>query len=137
MMKNKKIKLTFGTLLVAYMFTYAFVSAVNAQQLYMYVDTQGELQTETAETPTEAIVDADNRMHDSGVMLLGTGGAVDFEEPYTDAGDVLGAYDTDNEVYLYVDAYGNLQSEVAGTPVDAINEADNRKYDSGVMVVTE
>lgn len=39
--------------------------------------------------------------------------------------------------YEYVDIYGNIRTEVASTPTEAINQAELRDPDSGVMLVEE
>lgn len=136
MMKTKKLFGTFALFMAA--FTLGATSF--AEEVYLYVDTFGEVQTEVADNPTEAILEAENIDENSGVMEVtsqtelttGTNVTLD-EETYT----VSSAYDPSSEVYAYVDVNGNIQTEVAGTPTEAIVEADARAYDSGVMVISE
>lgn len=100
-------------------------------ETYLYVDTSGELQTETAATPTEAIIEASDRAPHSGVMLVGAA----VTTPTTQTTPEL--YDSDAEVYAYVAIDGDLELQVAQTPQQAIIFADDRAPHSGVIVVGE
>ena len=75
----------------------------------------------TADTPMEAMNEATDIKYNSGVIMA--------EELYGQGG---AAVSTESEAYLYVDEDGNLD-EAANTPLEAISEADDIMYNSGVI----
>lgn len=100
------------------------------EEVYLYVSSDNELEAQIADTPTEAINEADDRKYNSGV--------------WNPEGTVLGASvdvttgtNSGEQLYGYIDANGVLRFESADTPTEAINDADNRKYNSGVIVAEE
>lgn len=95
-------------------------------QTYQYVDTSGNVRVETATSAEVAIATAPNRASDSGVMEVTDHEAVAVVEK-----------DRDSEAYAYVMANGEISVQVAETPNEAIVEAEDRKYDSGVMMVAK
>lgn len=103
----------------------AFVGVALADEVYTYVDVNGNLQTEVADGPFEAIADAEDIAPHSGVILTSELGDDDV---------MLG---NGQEVYGYVDIYGNLQTELASTPQEALLEADNKMPHTGVILMSE
>lgn len=89
---------------------------------YLYVNTEGNLAVETAATPTEAILTAENIMHNSGVIE-----ADEFAAPVSNS---------EGNVYAYVDVTGSLRFETADNPDTAIVNAENRAANSGVLLVS-
>ena len=100
-------------------------SAVLADTTYLYVNTTGEVKTVMADNADEALMNATDRDPNSGVML-----ARQYENPVP---NTTTATNGDDDEYLYVDEDGNLAAEDADTPAEAINEADDIKYNSGVI----
>lgn len=92
-------------------------------QPYYYVNTAGEIRVESAETPTEAIVEAPARAPHSGVME-----AMDAEA------SVITPVDADSETYTYVDVNGGLSLQVAESAQEALVLAEDRMPNSGVML---
>ena len=97
-------------------------SAVIADTSYYYVTADNELAMVTADTPMEAMNEATDIKYNSGVIMA--------EELYGQGG---AAVSTESEAYLYVDEDGNLDAEAANTPMEAISEADDIMYNSGVI----
>ena len=91
-----------------------------ADEVYWYVDVNGNLRTEVADNPTQAIATAENIHPNSGVMLT--------------SAQVAGAsISTGDNTYWYVDVNGNLRTEVAASPSAAIAGAENIHPNSGVV----
>jgi len=101
-----------------------------ADTVYLYVDNTGSLRSQVADTPMQAIAEAENRDPHSGVIPaanmtgdanLAIGGGGFFSD------------DSTLKEYLYVDIYGSLRSEFAHTPSQAIAQAELRATHSGVI----
>ncbi len=101
-------------------------TTVSAQQAYQYVNTSGNVQTIIAESPTQAILLAENRTSASGVILLGGVGGGDPINPLGENG----AY-----FYQFVNTSGNIGSMNASSPTEALNTALNLAQYSGVIYV--
>lgn len=126
-MKNSKK--TFSLIIAALMLAGLGAGAALAQEeLYLYVATDGDLQPEVAETPAEAIATADDIALHSGVILA---------EQAAAAIPLVTLADADFETYLYVDVHGGIQTEDAATPAQAMNQAEDRDPNSGVMLIEE
>lgn len=96
------------------------------ENTYLYISNTGEQMTEVADNPQEAILEAENRDPNSGVLLI---------DVTPDILDTMA--DDEEEAYMYVDIYGNFRQEVAETPTEAILEAEGRDPNSGVILQTE
>lgn len=125
-MKDKLLLGFFVLALVGFGLYSVDLAYAEDENAYLYVDIYGNLQTEVAKTPTEAIIDAENRTEHSGVVIV---------DQTPDTSDTLS--DNEEETYAYIDIYGNLRTEVAETPTKAIIEAENRAEHSGVVLVSE
>jgi hypothetical protein len=95
-------------------------------QPYGYVTTDGSVEVEVANDPSEAIVSAPERLTSSGVVEVNEAEAV-----------ALASVDNDTEIYAYVSASGSIGVTVAETPEEAIVHAENRMFNSGVVLVME
>ena len=91
---------------------------------YEYVDINGNVRVETAETAAEAILSAPQIAPHSGVMRVSENVAVK-----------LSSLDKDTEVYAYVSNSGKIEFQVAESPMEAIELAPNRSENSGVILV--
>ncbi len=125
-MKTKTFGVTVASLAVvllgaAYSSNVAFAEGENT---YMYVNTSGNVMTEVATNPAEALREAENIAPHSGVILIDNNPSV-----------AAVAVDNQDEMYGYVDINGNLQTEVAETPREAINEAERIAPHSGVILI--
>jgi hypothetical protein len=95
-------------------------------QTYAYINQDGELRVEEANTPAEAIRDAYRRAPNSGVMEISEKNATSIVPA-----------DVDTETYAYVSTSGALKIQVAETPQEAIADAPDRAPDSGVMLISK
>lgn len=100
------------------------ISPAYADEVYLYVDTSGSLSTEIADSPQEAINDAENIAMHSGVMVV--------EEAEA---SLLSVLDDEEQTYLYVDVSGTMQTVVAESPQAAIMEASDIAPNSGVLLL--
>lgn len=105
------------------------------EEVYFYVNETGQLETEVAATPTEAINTPSDIKHNSGVILA---------EEYYDLLAASDPFDSDTNntadgenLYAYIATDGDMEYIAADTPTEAINGADNIKYNSGVQLVNE
>lgn len=101
-------------------------SGLVSAQTYAYINQDGQLRVEEANTPEEAIRDAYRRAPHSGVMEISGARA---------AGVVRA--DVDTETYAYVSTSGELKTQVAETPEEAIADAPDRAPNSGVMLIAK
>ncbi|MEX1014227.1 MAG: hypothetical protein WDZ80_03650 [Candidatus Paceibacterota bacterium] len=105
------------------LFVTLMFSNIAFAETYTYVNTSGDLQNIEASSPTEAINNATNRETDSGVMTASFNSGIVYG---------ISTY-TGSNVYWYVNTSDNLQTIIANSPTEAINNATNIKHDSGVM----
>jgi hypothetical protein len=107
-------------------------ATVTADTTYYYVNADGELRAEVADSPQQAIAQAENIKDNSGVIE-----ADELDEEMSDnmdsMDDMNADMDSESDSFLYVDEDGNLESEDADTPAEALSEADDIKDNSGVI----
>ena len=119
--------------------------AVFAQESYLYVNTDENLKSVAAETPTEAIEKPADIKSDSGVILSASFDALsegsvlginDTAEPI-DLAPMQVVQNTSQELYAFVNTEGGMSYITSEDPTTALDEADNIKSDSGVLLVVE
>ena len=107
-----------------------------ADEAYLYVNTENELQTSYADTPTEAIVEPTNIMHNSGVVLAEKFN--DMESASTDYPTASESIiDGSGELYAYIATEGDMQFITAANPMKAIEIAPGIASNSGVQLIVE
>lgn len=130
-----------AVLLLALAIFTGVAAVVFAQENYLYVNTEENLKMVAADTPTEAIDTPADIKSNSGVILSASYEALS-------QGSVLGVSDTmepivnvqtssSQELYAFVNTDGEMDYINSEDPMKAIEDAENIKSDSGVMLVVE
>lgn len=131
-----------AVLLLALAIFTGVAAVVFAQENYLYVNTEENLKMVAADTPTEAIDKPADIKSNSGVILSASYEALS-------QGSVLGVSDTmepivvnvqtssSQELYAFVNTDGEMDYINSEDPMKAIEDAENIKSDSGVMLVVE
>lgn len=96
---------------------------------YLYVSADGDIEIESADTASDAIMDADDRRTTSGV--------IDAEVYYDLANDTTVSSSGEERTYAYITMDGSLAYEMADYWQDALATANNIRYNSGVMAVSQ
>lgn len=122
------MKFLISLAILGMLFLFASFSGIAYAATYHYVNTSGNIQSVEANSPTEAIAIAPNRTPHSGVMLF-SGTALTT----TNVGGNTSS--TGSNLYMFVDANGNLQTVMANNPNEAMTTALNIGVHSGVMLV--
>ena len=127
---TKRYLMDISVALIALLVASLLAGTVAFAQTYLYVNEQGQLEVEVAETPTEAIQNADNIMHDSGVILA--------KKYYNlaDGSSNFGTGGPGDEIYAYVALDGDLAFISTNSPEEAMASATDIAVDSGVMLAT-
>lgn len=158
----KAIALATTALLIAALLLLG-ASAVWADTTYYYVAADGNLEAQSAATPNEAMVTADDIAFNSGVITAEAYQALSGDatvttadtatEAMTGADDsqsnsgvteadayltlanqsVVEANGFNSDAYLYVTANGTLAAKTADTASEAISYADDIAFNSGVI----
>lgn len=131
MEKNTLERMTLFTGIAAVMSGVLFTATLVSAQTYYYVDTQGNLEAQEANSPAEAMMMAEDIAYNSGVIEADEYEGMDADVDMSSDSDTT--VSTDDDAYLYVDEEGDIDVEVADTPTEAINDADDIKYNSGVI----
>ena len=99
------------------------VQAADTEQEYLYVDVNGVLQVEVADSAAEALAQAENKHPHSGVM------------PVSANLVASAAVDEQEDSYWYVDTSGQLRVEVADSAEEALMHATDKHPHSGVVLI--
>lgn len=132
-MKTKTFTMTSLTSLVAVAALFIAAStAFAAEEAYLFVNTTGQLESETSETSTAALNEAVDIKHNSGVILASEYYALAGESITTD--EIVAGSD---QVYAYIATDGTMKFVTASSPTEAMSSATDIKYNSGVQLVVK
>ena len=120
--------ITYVSGFIAMMSLGLFTAGAVSANTYIYETSAGELAMIEADSASAALMMADDIKYNSGVMA-----AADYQ----DDAEYDSTTDAASDAYLYVSADGDIEAEPADTATEAIDDADDRQTDSGVIVAEE